>query len=210
MMKKDSLIYKYKKAMKESENATNSEKKKIRYNFVTKLFFRIFLSTFILLCLVIANKISISTNGIKLSEYTIEKIWNFLKMVTVFNGMFGEFIVINDDQTVDSNTLYDQITYHHNVNYITNYDFSGAMATSSGVVSKIVKNKDKTYTITIQGIDDYVYIYDGLESIDFSIYNYVEKGTVIGLAKKENNQYTFKLTIKKDGKYYDFYDTAKD
>ena len=190
MMKKDSLIYKYKKAMKESENATNSEKKKIRYNFVTKLFFRIFLSTFILLCLVIANKISISTKGIKLSEYTIEKNWNFLKMVTVFNGMFGEFIVINDDQTVDSNTLYDQITYHHNVNYITNYDFSGAMATSSGVVSKI--------------------IYDGLESIDFSIYNYVEKGTVIGLAKKENNQYTFKLTIKKDGKYYDFYDTAKD
>lgn len=173
-------------------------------------FFRIFLSTFILLCLVIANKISISTKGIKLSEYTIEKNWNFLKMVTVFNGMFGEFIVINDDQTVDSNTLYDQITYHHNVNYITNYDFSGAMATSSGVVSKIVKNKDKTYTITIQGIDDYVYIYDGLESIDFSIYNYVEKGTVIGLAKKENNQYTFKLTIKKDGKYYDFYDTAKD
>ena len=84
------------------------------------------------------------------------------------------------------------------------------MATSSGVVSKIVKNKDKTYTITIQGIDDYVYIYDGLESIDFSIYNYVEKGTVIGLAKKENNQYTFNLTIKKDGKYYDFYDTAKD
>ena len=84
------------------------------------------------------------------------------------------------------------------------------MAISSGVVSKIVKNKDKTYTITIQGIDDYVYIYDGLESIDFSIYNYVEKGTVIGLAKKENNQYTFKLTIKKDGKYYDFYDTAKD
>lgn len=145
-----------------------------------------------------------------MSEYTIEKNWNFLKMVTVFNGMFGEFIVINDDQTVDSNTLYDQITYHHNVNYITNYDFSGAMATSSGVVSKIVKNKDKTYTITIQGIDDYVYIYDGLESIDFSIYNYVEKGTVIGLAKKENNQYTFKLTIKKDGKYYDFYDTAKD
>ena len=45
MMKKDSLIYKYKKAMKESENATNSEKKKIRYNFVTKLFFRIFLSS---------------------------------------------------------------------------------------------------------------------------------------------------------------------
>lgn len=28
MMKKDSLIYKYKKAMKESENATNSEKRK--------------------------------------------------------------------------------------------------------------------------------------------------------------------------------------
>ena len=80
MMKKDSLIYKYKKAMKESENATNSEKKKIRYNFVTKLFFRIFLSTFILLCLVIANKISISTKGIKLSEYTIEKNWNFLKI----------------------------------------------------------------------------------------------------------------------------------
>ncbi len=131
-------------------------------------------------------------------------------MVTVFNGIFGEFIVINDDQTVDSNHLYDQITYNNNINYIINYDFSGVVATSSGVVSKIVKNKDKTYTITIQGIDDYVYIYDGLESIDFSIYNYVEKGTVIGLAKKENSQYTFKLTIKKDGKYYDFYDTAKD
>ena len=149
MMKKDSLIYKYKKAMKESENATNSEKKKIRYNFVTKLFFRIFLSTFILLCLVIANKISISTKGIKLSEYTIEKNWNFLKMVTVFNGMFGEFIVINDDQTVDSNTLYDQITYHHNVNYITNYDFSDPIPSPVENQKIQFKNIDKEGEIEI-------------------------------------------------------------
>lgn len=204
-MKKDSLIYKYHKIVKSDKKLSDSSKKKIRNNFVTKLFLRIFLSTFILLCLVIIDKVSISVQNVKLSENTIRKNLNFLKMVTLFNGMFGEFIIIDDDLNVDSSNLYDQVRYQNNINYVVNDNFSGVVSSASGVVTKIIKHNDDTYAITLEASDGFEYTYDGLITIDFSIYNYIGKGTIIGLAKTQDEKYTFELIIKKDGKYYDFY-----
>ena len=54
-MREDSLILKYRKAMKQKSNATIEEKNKIRSNYVTKLFLRIFLSSLLLLLLILGH-----------------------------------------------------------------------------------------------------------------------------------------------------------
>lgn len=203
-MKKDSLVYRYKKALKEHSNSSNDELKKIRYNYVTKLFFRIFLSTLILLCLVVSDKISMNVKNIKLSEYTINKQWNFLKLVSSFNAMFGEFIVLSDDKTVDGSLYYDEIEYVNGINYITNHG-NGVVISKSGVITRIIKDDNNTYTVDIQTNDDYIFTYRGLTGLDYSIYSYLEQGSILGLASLNEEGYQFSLIIKKGDVSYDYY-----
>lgn len=205
-MRKNSLSYRYKKALREHSNATNEEKRQIKYNYITKLFLRIFLSTLILLGLIIMNKITFTKKGYLFSERTIEKNWNFLNLVTTINALFGEFIIIEDDVMVDSSTLYDEVVFENEINVIKNYSFSGVTSAASGVVTKIIKDNNDLYTITIQSNDDYFYTYSNLESIDYSIYSYVGKGEIIGVAQNQNSFYTFELKIEKEGTSYSFYE----
>lgn len=204
-MKKDSLLYQYKKALRNKDNLSNDELKKIKYNYVSKLFFRIFLSTFLLLCLVVVDKISFNKKNIKVGENLINSHWNFLNLVNTFNAMFGEFIVIKDDLNVDSTNFYDNIEYVNGINVITNASSNGVIVAKSGVVTKIAKEKNNTYTVNIQTADDYVFTYYGLQSVDYTIYNYLEQGTILGLATFEENEYCFNMTIKKGEKVYEYY-----
>ena len=61
-MKKSSLLKKYKKALRENANANDSTKRQIRQNYVTKLFFRIFLSSVILLICVFYDSVLVKNN----------------------------------------------------------------------------------------------------------------------------------------------------
>lgn len=209
-MKNDSLLYRYKKALKNSNQKDESETRKIHYNYINKLFFRIFLSTLILLCLVIIDKISMNIKKIRICENSINKSWNFLNLVTTFNGMFGEFIVIDETVEVDNKQLYDDINYIQNINVITNTSINGVIICESGVVTKILKDEDKLYTVEILSNDDVLYCYSNLSTVDVSIYTYIEAGNIIGEANSNNGKFTFNLTINKDGKYYEYNDMFKD
>ncbi len=205
-MKSDSLLKKYKKAMKSKAMASDTEKKKIHQNFVSRLFIRIFLSSVILLTFVGVDRIVLKKTGRTFFEKNIQTNWNFLKMANIFNTLFGEFIPKNDDINVDITNAFEHIEYKNGVNVITNQTFSGVTNIASGIVTKIKREKDQTYTIVIQSDNDYVYTYSGLESIDFNIYSYIAKGTIIGLAKNEENCYKFNIKIEKEGVEYSYYE----
>lgn len=203
-MRSDSLLKKYKKALRENQEASMKTKRKIQYNFITKLFLRIFLSSFILLMLIVANKVTMLKKNYKITELTLEKNWNFLKLVTTFNGLFGEFIVINNDKQVSMGSLYDEIVYQDNINHIYNYQFDAGYCLASGVVTKITKDKNNLYTITIQTQDDFVYEYRNLSSFDYHIYNYVEVGSILGLSQNLTDKYTYDLVIQKGDQFYEY------
>ncbi len=203
-MRSDSLLKKYKKALRENQEASMKTKRKIQYNFITKLFLRIFLSSFILLMLIVANKVTMLKKNYKITELTLEKNWNFLKLVTTFNGLFGEFIVINNDKQVSMASLYDEIVYQDNINHIYNYQFDAGYCLASGVITKITKDKNNLYTITIQTQDDFVYEYRNLSSFDYHIYNYVEVGSILGLSQNLNDKYTYDLVIQKGDQFYEY------
>lgn len=208
-MKRNSLSYRYKKAINDHSTASSKEKRNIKYNYVTKLFFRIFLSSILLLLFVVVDKISYSSNKKYVGKNLINKNWNILKITGTINTLFGEFIIIKDDLPVDSFTMYDNIEYVDGTNLITNVNFEGVYSCESGVVTKIKKDDNNKYTITIQSMDDIVYEYSNLENIDFSIYNYVAKGEIIGSSTKEQEVFKFKLVISKDNERYSFYDEIK-
>lgn len=209
-MKSDSLLKKYKKAMRSKQSASEQERKKVHQNYVSRLFFRIFLSSLILLTFVLADRITLKKTGEGFFTNVIQKNWNFLKMTRVLNTLFGEFVPIGSDVDVYNANIYDQVEYENGVNHIKNHTFSGVINLNGGVIIKIKKEKDDTYTVTIQGSDDYIYTYSKMKSLDYHIYNYVDAGSIIGLATEENSEYVFDLKIEKEGVPYDFYEKADD
>ena len=174
--------------------------KKNKSNYITKLFFRIFLSSLILLILVAFTPISLKNK--------IKEDVSFLKLIKTFNSVFGDIIILDNNQHVDSTLFFDYIEYIDNINYITNYSFDGVYNLNNGIVTKIIKNPNKTYTIYIKGEDDYLYIYYDLSSIDYRLYEYIKKGEIIGKTTKENNSYKLKIQITKDGRSYDYYEIS--
>ena len=198
-MREDSLILKYRKAMKQKSNATIEEKNKIRSNYVTKLFLRIFLSSLLLLLLILGNNYAVKN----------DKISNFIKIANIFNSIFGNFIPIDggNDVLVDATTLYGSINYVEGINYIDNNSFEGVYNFEAGIIIKKTKDKDGLYTITVLSQNNICYTYIGLTTCNFNLYSYVSKKTIIGNGlQDQNGNYQFKLIIEKEGVKYDIRD----
>ncbi len=174
--------------------------KKNKSNYITKLFFRIFLSSLILLFLV-----TISPKELK---NKIKEDLSFLKFVKTFNSLFGEIIIFENDELVDSTIFYDDIEYKNEINYVKNDSFDGVYNFSNGIVTKIIKNDNETYTISIMTEDDYLFTYYDLSSFDYRLYEYVNKGEIIGKTTNQNNSYNYKIKITKDGTNYDYFEVS--
>ncbi|MCI5787963.1 MAG: hypothetical protein MR002_01190 [Acholeplasmatales bacterium] len=208
-MREDSLILKYRKAMKQKSNATIEEKNKVRSNYVTKLFLRIFLSSLLLLLLILGNNYAVKNDKISFGKKTIEKNTNFIKIANIFNSIFGNFIPIDggNDVLVDATTLYGSINYVEGINYIDNNSFEGVYNFEAGIIIKKTKDKDGLYTITVLSQDNICYTYIGLTTCNFNLYSYVSKKTIIGNGlQDQNGNYQFKLIIEKEGVKYDIRD----
>lgn len=181
--------------MKKSKYAAKN-----KTSYITKLFFRIFLSSLILLVLV--------TFAPKKIKNKMQEDISFLKFIKTFNTMFGNIIVLDDNEYVDSTLFYDQIDYKDNINYVKDFNFDGVYNLNNGIITKIIKNDNQTYTIYIKTEDDFLYVYYDLISVDYRLYEYIKKGEIIGKISKTNNEYNLKIEIKKDGKNYDYYEIS--
>lgn len=185
-----------------SKEDTVKKNKKLRY--IDRLFKRIFLSSLLLLLLVISDKY------IKIRS-VINHNFNFLKLTNILVGKTDLVNFKDLDVLVYKKETYDIVTFDGKYNMVENIGTDGVVALTSGVVIKTEKI-DNYYNLYIQGIDGLVYGYLQLESIDFHIYDYVSSNTIIGKASydKESTSFKFKLTIDDNGTYYDYYQKAED
>ena len=172
---------------------------KSKNNYITKLFFRIFLSSIILLLLVIFNNANLNNK--------IKDNINFYKIFTKVNTAFGNIIEIKQNDLVDNLVFFDSINYENGKNNIINYSFEGVTNLKCGIITSIKKNNDETYSISIKAEDEYTNSYNFLTSIDYGIYEYVSTGDILGKSKKENDLFIYQIEITKDGKSYDYYET---
>ena len=194
------------KRKKEKNNIDGVKKRKLSY--IDKLFLRIFLSSILILTLIIIDHTKINK-----STKIFKDNLNFLKIANIFNGNFGNFITPKIDEHAYVSNTYDEVFYdpETRVNTVYNYGFDGITNLENGIVTKIYHKQNGYYDITIKGYDGYNYTYCDLESIDYRIYSFVSNEAIIGVAPYDKNlkSYSFKLTIEKEGVYYDYYQNAK-
>lgn len=184
--------YKSLKGFNNKENISNVDK-----TFFDKLFYRIFLSSLVLLTYVGMERIfNYFTVDFNLSTYLMENI-NFIKVIKKFNNTIYKFI--DDDLLIDvySVDFYSNVSYYNGVNQVKLENSNSVNNLVSGYVVKIEKNDD-LYSVTIKGIDGLEYQFIGLTSIDIIMYQYLEAGQIIGVANfdKVYGIYFFDLIIK--------------
>ena len=190
-------------------NKQKKKKNKEKIKYIDKLFYRIFLSTFLLLILVISSKIDKFKNILNIE---FQRQISFTKIAYTFTNFFPTFIEPIGDVTVFESVIYDNVTYEEKVNKVINSSFDGVVNLCDSVVMKICENENGLYEVHTINKDGYTYIYKNLESIDINIYSYLESGTILGRSSydKINNNYKFDLIISKKGDNYSFYEMAED
>lgn len=171
------------------KNKTNTNKK----TYFDNLFIRIYISSIILFFMVFAyNNLTLNI------PLYLNNNFNFTK---IGYNLLSSFIENKTEQTVSSIDAYDSYYYENNKNIITSSSYSGVNCIAEGTIINIKKINDK-YEITIQTIDDYIWTYNGLETIDCHLYEFIKVNDQLGTSSYQNEMYTFKVSILNNNKYY--------
>lgn len=189
-------LHKYNSYKKRKERIIELNKlhlKKQQKTFFDKLYIRIFLSSILLLFLLLTKNI------FKINEVNIiNNHMNIFPLIQLFTNVYD---FNNKDLQVDLSTNYEYINYKNGINYITNESFNGVNAASTGIVVKISKHKN-IYSVTIKDENEFEYIYDGLNNLDVSLYSYVLVNDVIGSVESIDSCFRYTITINKNDKTY--------
>lgn len=177
---------------------------KQKITMIDKLFYRIFISSLLLLSLVLLNKYKINYNIIESSDNI-----NFLSIAQDIDSLFNTNIFNHGEMVVYSRESYDHVEYENGINYVVNDTFSGVNSLTDGVVIKIT-NKNNKYNVMIQSSDNFLYSYEGLEGIDVFMYQYVTSNQTLGKAILTKDKYRFLLKISYEGNFYNYYENAED
>lgn len=147
-------------------------------NYYTKFLLRLFLGFLILFGLSISDKYQIfNLNDIK------DKLSYNINPLTIINKINGklELVDLGTEEETTVSTIYKEYDIiNDNIRRYYCDEFSPVTNHIAGVVTKINKNKEGIYTITIQGIDNKIYQYSNLESFNYHIYDYIKTDDVIG------------------------------
>lgn len=196
----DSEIARIRKKIKVSSKS-NSHRSK----YLTSLFTRVLLSIIFILVSVIYIKYS-NNNLINYKKIFLTDTLPFTKIENTLSKYFGENKILKkviDDTTTpvfnetlkytDKSMFYDGCGLNVDQNYLT-------PLLESGLVVFIGEKENYGNTVIIQGVDGVDIWYGNVINLNVTLYEYVEKGTLLGEVNG-NNLY---LVFQKDGKYLDY------
>ena len=183
----------YKKRKERNVELNKLHLKKHEKTFFDKLYIRIFLSSILLLLLLLTKNI------FKINEVNIiNNHMNIFPLIQLFTNVYD---FNNKDLQVDLSTNYESINYQNGINYITNESFNGVNSASIGIVVKISKHRN-VYSVTIKDENEFEYTYNGLNNLDVTLYSYVLVNEVIGSVESEDSCFRYTITINKNDKTY--------
>ncbi len=134
-----------------------------------------------------------------------EKSFKFTKLREIYNKYFGDLIPIEkimaEEKTVFNETLtYDEKNAYKDGVALTVKSNYLVPALESGVVIFIGEKADYGKTLIIEQTDGIAVFYSNIEFVDIKLYDYIEKGELIGEAKEDK----IYLVFSKEGKYLDY------
>lgn len=173
-------------------------------NFLDRFCYKLLIGTFILFVIILLDFFSI-VNYQELRKKLSTNI-NILSVVKVFNGEDSALDILDMDDSIQvSADAYDEIVDIKNGKMIVLGNYNAVEVYKIGIVVKIVKESNETYTVTVKGLDGLDYKYAKLKSIDCHLYKLVKSGDILGLPSMSNDKNYFHLYVTRNGKTIDVF-----
>lgn len=181
----------------------NKNKEQKEYSYKESIIRRTLLTITIILTLLIISNISTGAKKV-LNKYIFETNYNFAKI----NSIYKKYILdLPDSKVKDKDKI---VSANKNLEYTSIKDYKdGAELTvsenynvkmiESGLVVFIGEKEDFGKCIIVQQSNGIDVTYGNIDNTDIKVYDYIEKGTIIGVAK--NKLY---LNFTKDGESLDY------
>lgn len=160
---------------------------------------------FVFVLLVLAISLMSETGRSYIKKYLLETNFEFSKINTLYNKYIGK-LTDENTEVVSGNQLLEYTSkekYNDGVKLTVSENYNVNLL-ESGIVVYIGEKEGYGNTIIVQqsnGIDAW---YGNVENVDVKIYDYIEKGTIIGNANK-----TLYLVFQKNGEILNYEDYIK-
>lgn len=174
--------------------------------YIKGLFTRVLLS--IILFLITSIFINYSDNNLLWYKKNLyDKTFDFAYVNNLYNKYLGGVIPFKNALNTEQTVMYDYIDYSNGEAYengvkVNNLNGSTIKNLMSGIVVFIGEKENYGNTIIIQGSDGVDYWYGNLENVGVSLYDYLEKDTILGNPKDG----TLYLVFAKNGEYLNYED----
>lgn len=160
---------------------------------------------FVFVLLMLAISLMSETGRSYIKKYLLETNFEFSKINTLYNKYIGK-LTDENTEVVSGNQLLEYTSkekYNDGVKLTVSENYNVNLL-ESGIVVYIGEKEGYGNTIIVQqsnGIDAW---YGNIENVDVKIYDYIEKGTIIGNANK-----TLYLVFQKNGEILNYEDYIK-
>lgn len=177
--------------------------------YISSIITRVLISLVIIMFSLIINKINPKVY-LKIKKFTFNKSISFIKINKLSKKVIGKnvFYTENDRKTskvANFNEISEKSAKYFDGEKLKVTNNLPIGAISSGVIIYIGKKENFNNTIIIQGVDNYNIWYGNIENVNYSLYDYVEKESLIGSCISDE----LYLLIEKDGKIYTYEEYKK-
>ena len=174
-------------------------KKSVR-NFITRVLIVVII---FLVGMILVKSNSKAKNSILKQVYDTN--FKFTKVKEIYQKYFGNILSIDKLALEDKQVFQEELTYQKSKSYLDGVklqvnDNYMVPALESGIVIFMGEKEGYGNTIVIEQIDGIDVYYSNISSDGIKLYDYVEKGTLLGEA--EDNQ--LYLVFQKDGSFLDY------
>ena len=176
-------------------------KSKTSSNRISKIFTKVLISIIFFLVSMIYINFN-STNKELFKKYFFEENFNFNYFTNLYNKYFGEILPPSEDITDDKMVFNETMTYKNIEKYQDGFSLEVEQnelipILQSGLIEFAGVKENYGNTIIIQGIDGVDIWYSNVNLEGYKLYDYVEKGKILGSAIDTH----INLVFNKNGTY---------
>ena len=187
------------------------ETKKVKNKLVLKKKFRVLLTKIMVTIIIFLIGLIAIKKYPNIKNYIIENIYeksfNLTKTRELYNKYIGNVVPLEKIIVEEKPVFNEKLTYKHHKIYKDGVELTVennylVPALEDGVVIFIGEKSDYGTTMIIEQTNGITVFYSNINIIDINLYDYIEKGELIG-ESKDGKLY---LVFKKEGKYLDYKD----
>lgn len=175
-----------------------------------KKFFLHFVSRVLIVVILFLITLIVMKVNPKFKTWVTENVYHtsfqFAEVKQFYNKYIGSVLPFGD-QLDDKPVFQEQFTYQEANVYLDGASVKVGKnylvpSLESGIVVYIGEKKEYGNTLVVQQVNGIDVWYANVQLVDLKLYDYIEKGTLLGEAKEEN----IYLVFQKDGKFLDYKD----